>query len=113
MTATEVPDSREDHDEPEGEAHAAPHPTPRQYVVVALILAVATALEITVSFIEVGPVFLPSLIILMVIKFVLVAGWFMHLRFDTATYSRLMGTGLALALGIYAVVLLNMYLHAV
>lgn len=95
---------------PEVEDH---HPTPRRYVEVAVVLAVLTGLEVTASFVDVGPLFLPSLIVLMVLKFLLVAGWFMHLRFDTALYSRLFGGGLAVALSIYAVVLANMYLHFV
>lgn len=110
--ATDVPEAGEEQTEG-GEGHGAAHPTPRQYVLVALALAAATALEITASFVEVGPIFLPSLIILMVIKFVLVAGWFMHLRFDTRAYTRVMASGLSLALGIYAIVLVNMFLHVV
>lgn len=95
----------------EAEHHEEDHPTPREYVRVALALGAATALEVALSFVEVGPIFLPSLIILMVLKFLLVAGWFMHLRFDTGTYTRLMGAGLALALAVYGAVLLNLILH--
>lgn len=81
------------------------HPTPRQYVQIAAVLAILTALEVSASFVEIGPAFLPTLIILMVLKFALVAGWFMHLRFDTRLYTRLMVTGLALAITLYVVVL--------
>ena len=82
------------------------HPTPRQYVEIAVVLAVLTALEVSASFIDIGPAFLPTLIGLMTIKFALVAGWFMHLRFDTRLYTRLMVGGLLGALSLYAVVLL-------
>ena len=82
------------------------HPTPRQYVEIAVVLAVLTALEVGASFVDIGPAFLPTLIGLMTIKFVLVAGWFMHLKYDTRLYTRLMAGGLIGALTLYAVVLL-------
>lgn len=107
MAAQQTAPETGEHTEEATEAH---HPTPRQYVQVAVVLALLTAGEVALSFIEVGPAFLPGLIILMVLKFLLVAGWFMHLRFDTRTYSRLMGTGLVLALSLYAVVVVNMLL---
>jgi cytochrome c oxidase subunit IV len=81
------------------------HPTPKQYVQIAIVLAVLTGMEVAASFIDIGPAFLPTLIGLMAIKFVLVAGWFMHLKFDTRLYTRLMVGGLGLALSLYAVVM--------
>ena len=83
------------------------HPTPKQYVQIAVVLAVLTAMEISASYIALPQwVFLSLLIILMLLKFALVAGWFMHLKFDTKLYSRLMLTGLAGAATLYAIVLL-------
>lgn len=90
----------------EAEATTGHHPTPKDYVQVFGVLFVLTAMEVGASFIDVGPVFLPLLIVLMVIKFALVAGWFMHLKYDTATYTQFMVGGLALALSLYGVVLL-------
>ncbi|MEX0592865.1 MAG: cytochrome C oxidase subunit IV family protein [Nitriliruptoraceae bacterium] len=82
-------------------SHARAHPTPRDYVNIALILAVLTALEVSTYFFEFGRVAIPLLVILMTIKFVMVAGWFMHLKFDTRLYTMLMYTGLAFALVLY------------
>lgn len=82
------------------------HPTPKDYVQVFAVLFVLTALEVGASFIDVGPIFLPLLIVLMIIKFALVAGWFMHLKYDTATYTQFMVGGLILALSLYGAVLL-------
>lgn len=82
------------------------HPTPRQYVEIAVVLAVLTGLEVAASFVDIGPAFLPTLIALMAIKFVLVAGWFMHLKYDTHLYSRLVAVGLIGAIVLYTVVLL-------
>jgi cytochrome c oxidase subunit IV len=77
------------------------HPTPRQYVRIATILAVLTALEVSTYFFEFGPLAIPLLIVLMAIKFVMVASWFMHLKFDSKVFGRMMYTGLTLALSLY------------
>jgi cytochrome c oxidase subunit IV len=82
-------------------AHA--HPTPRDYVNIAVILGVLTGLEVSTYFVDFGSVAIPLLIVLMVIKFLLVAGWFMHLKFDTRVYSMLMYTGLGFALVLYII----------
>ncbi len=88
------------------QAHAGHHPTPKDYVQVFGVLFLLTAMEVGASFIDVGPVFLPLLIVLMVIKFALVAGWFMHLKYDITTYTQFMVGGLVLALSLYGIVLL-------
>jgi len=89
-------------------AHAHAHPTPRDYVQIALILAVLTALEVSTYFLDFGRLAIPLLVILMVIKFVMVAGWFMHLKFDTRLYTYLMYTGLAFALVLYILTMVIM-----
>lgn len=91
-------------DEESGHGHDGP--TPAQYVQVFAVLFVLTALEVAASFIDIGPLFLPLLLALMAIKFALVAGWFMHLKYDTRTYSAFMVGGLALAIALYLIVLL-------
>lgn len=82
------------------------HPTPRLYVKIAATLFVLTAMEFSTYFIDFAAMHVPLLVILMTIKFVLVAGFFMHLKFDTRLFTRLMGAGLALAGGLYLVTLL-------
>lgn len=77
------------------------HPEPRDYVRIALILGALTALEVSVIFVDFGAVAVPLLIVLMVIKFVIVASWFMHLKFDTKVYGRMLYGGLFLALLLY------------
>ncbi|MBW3619231.1 MAG: cytochrome C oxidase subunit IV family protein [Actinobacteria bacterium] len=81
------------------------HPEARDYVKIAVVLAILTGLEIAASYIEVGGLFLPLLLGLMAIKFFLVAAFFMHLRYDTRLYTRFMVTGLVLAGALYTVVL--------
>jgi cytochrome c oxidase subunit 4 len=91
----------------EREPELAVHPGPREYVFVAVVLALLTALEVAVYY--VGSIPHPLLVALLTFfafwKFVLVVLWFMHLRFDSRIFRRLFVTGLLLAFGVYMVVL--------
>jgi cytochrome c oxidase subunit 4 len=87
------------------ESHNSTHFTDKQYVIVALILAGITALEVTLSYIDVGALFLPLLLILMAIKFFAVVMYFMHLKFDNKLFSVLFYMGLFLAVGVYVAAL--------
>jgi cytochrome c oxidase subunit 4 len=49
-----------------------------------------------------------SLLVMMVIKFVLVGLWFMHLRFDSKLFRRLFLVGIVLALGVYTAAMATM-----
>ncbi|MDP9226283.1 MAG: cytochrome C oxidase subunit IV family protein [Actinomycetota bacterium] len=92
------------------EAHDAPHhPTPRQYVTIAVVLAVITAIEVTIYYVTaVKDLLVPMLLTMSVIKFALVALWFMHLRFDSHVFRRLFLIGIGLALTVFAVVLVSL-----
>jgi cytochrome c oxidase subunit 4 len=72
-----------------------------QYDIVALILAVLTAIEVSTYFVDFGPLMMPVLIVLMVVKFFTVVAYFMHLKFDSKLFSALFYTGLILAVGVY------------
>jgi cytochrome c oxidase subunit 4 len=71
------------------------------YVKIAAALAVMTGLEVTLSYIDIGPLFLPLLLTLMVIKFFMVVLFFMHLKFDSKWFSFFFYSGLFLAVGCY------------
>ncbi len=88
-----------------GGGHA--HPSDRSYVGIALILAVITAAEVATFYLEdeLGSALVPILLVMMVVKFAMVAGWFMHLRFDSNLFTRLFVTGIVLAVGVYMAVL--------
>jgi cytochrome c oxidase subunit IV len=93
--------------------HDQAHPNTSVYVKVALFLAVVTAVEVALSY--VGFAFwitATSLIVLSIVKFVVVVGWFMHLKFDNPLLRLPFITGMVLAVSIYLVVLLNMLLHS-
>jgi cytochrome c oxidase subunit IV len=82
------------------------HPSPRDYVKVAVILAIATAIEVAWYYVDVPKaVFITALLVLAVFKFALVVMWFMHLRFDNPIFRRLFVAGLDLAVVVYLVVL--------
>jgi cytochrome c oxidase subunit IV len=92
------------------EAHDAPHhPEPRQYVTIAVVLALITAVEVAVYYItSVKDLLVPMLLTMSVIKFVLVALWFMHLRFDSHVFRRFFMIGVVLALTVFAIVLVSL-----
>ena len=90
------------HDEHEGV-----HPTEKQYIVVALILGALTLLEVILYYIESLPddALVLMLGILAILKFVMVVGYFMHLKFDSPVFRRFFVTGLVLAIAVYIAVL--------
>jgi len=71
------------------------------YIKIALILAAITALEVSTYYVNFGPFFMPALLTMMVIKFVMVVSYFMHLKFDSRIFGFLFYTGLGLALFVY------------
>lgn len=75
------------------------------YVKVALILAAITALEVSTYYVDFGPLFMPSLMAMMVVKFVMVVSYFMHLKFDKRVFSVMFYAGLFLAIFVYAAAL--------
>ena len=74
------------------------------YIKVALLLAVLTAAEVLIYFFadRVGPLEVPLLLILMVVKFEIVVAYFMHLRFDNKLFTWMFVGGLVLAIAVYA-----------
>jgi cytochrome c oxidase subunit IV len=98
--ATDHPDIEDDDELLTYEEHSD-----REYIVIALVLAVLTALEVAASYIELGVLFIPLLIVLMVIKFALVVLFFMHLRHDAPIFHFLFWSGLGLAVGVYVAAL--------
>ena len=90
-------------------AEHRPHPTPRQYWMIAAFLAAVTAAEVAMYYIdqELQLEFLnvAILLVLSAVKFLVVVGWFMHVRFEKPMISRFFTAGFALACGLYLVVL--------
>lgn len=84
------------------------HPSPKEYIRIAVILAVITAAEVVVYYVEGVQEFLvPILFLFSALKFALVVLWFMHLKFDSKTYARFFVLGLAGAITLFLVVLIT------
>ena len=89
------------------EEHA--HPAPRQYVLIAVVLVILTAVEVATSYLE-GNVnsnlLIVALGIMAAVKFFLVVAWYMHMKQDSHVFRRLFLTGLILASVVYGILLL-------
>jgi len=94
-------------------AHEAEHPREILYIKVAAALFVLTGLEVYSSYAEwLGSAFIPILITLMAIKFLLVVLFFMHLKFDAKIFGRLFWAGFFLAVGVYVSALATFHFFA-
>jgi cytochrome c oxidase subunit 4 len=78
------------------------HPGDLLYIQIAIILGAITAVEVLTYFVDFGPFQTPALLIMMVVKFAMVAMFFMHLKFDNKIFTLIFYTGLFLAIFVYA-----------
>ena len=103
-TETEAGEVHDVHVNPQ---HA--HPSDGQYIVIALILAAITALEVATYYIDFFndhfAFLLVALLPMMIVKFGIVAAFFMHLRFDDKILRRVFISGIVLATAVYMVAL--------
>lgn len=91
------------------------HPTPKLYVQLALILAVMTAIEVALFYLEdtIGSgLARTTLVLLAFLKFVAVIGWYMHLRYEKPVLTRFFTAGFILAASLYGIVLASFGLEA-
>ena len=87
-----------------GADEAHDHPSDWEYIKIAIILGILTAIEVAMFFLEDTlnrPILFIGLSVLMIIKFFLVVAWFMHLRFDNALFWKVFTFGLTLAVAVY------------
>jgi cytochrome c oxidase subunit IV len=93
---------------PLGRGHVTRHPSPKEYIRIALILAFITGLEVAIYYMDLShAILIPALFFFSLVKFVLVVMWFMHLRFDSRTYSRFFVMGVAGAVTLFLIVLMT------
>ena len=77
------------------------HPTPRKYVEIGAILAIITAIEVAIFYIDaLRPILIPVFLILSAVKFVIVAMFYMHLKFDSRLFTGAFAFGLLIATSI-------------
>ena len=91
------------HDDHGADVHHGP--SDKQFVTIFFILAAITAVEVAVSYIDIGALFLPVLLGLMIVKFFTVVLYFMHIKFDNKLFGRLFYIGLGLAVFVYVAAL--------
>lgn len=82
--------------------HEEDHPSLRKYVNIAIFLAIVTAIEVAIYYVDaLRPVLVPTLVILSAVKFIIVVGYFMHLKFDGRLLSFIFGAALTVSLAVY------------
>jgi len=85
---------------------AGTHPSEKEYIKIAVILSIVTALEVGVYYVpSLKRLLVPILLTMAVVKFALVAMWFMHLKFDNPLFRRFFVLGLVLALVVFGIAL--------
>ncbi|MCC6175103.1 MAG: cytochrome C oxidase subunit IV family protein [Chloroflexi bacterium] len=78
------------------------HPGAGVYIKIAFILAVITAVEVLTFYMpEFQPILVEILLVLSAAKFLLVAMFFMHLKFDHTSFAVYFGGGILLAMCIF------------
>jgi caa(3)-type oxidase subunit IV len=91
------------------------HPSPFKYVVIAIVLCIVTAIEIGISYLE-GDIpnglLITLLMVLAILKFVGVAGWYMHLQTDQPIFRRFFILGCIAAVILYTIVLATLSIFA-
>jgi cytochrome c oxidase subunit IV len=89
-----------------------PHPQPARYVMIAAILVVVTAAEVGLYYLT-GDIpeglIIVLLLLFAVIKFSLVASWYMHLRTDRPIFRNFFVLGIVAAISLYLVVLSTLH----
>ena len=112
MTVTHEGEADAGYEAATDEARHEHHPSDAQYWKVGLALALITLLEVGTYFIadppydhELAPLLIGSLIFMMVLKFIVIGAYFMHLKFDNRLFRNVFVSGLVLAVGVYLVLL--------
>ncbi len=63
------------------------HASVKSYLIVAAVLGILTAVEVMIFYMEaLQPILVPLLLTLSAAKFTLVAGFFMHLKYDSKIF---------------------------
>jgi cytochrome c oxidase subunit 4 len=89
-----------------------PHPSPFQYVMIAVVLCVITALEVGMYYIEEDVpkgLYVSILLTMALVKFVIVVSWYMHLRTDRPIFRRFFILGMVGAVILYSIVLMTLH----
>jgi cytochrome c oxidase subunit 4 len=89
-----------------------PHPSPFRYVAIAVVLVVVTAAEVWLSYLEgdmPDGLLIALLLVFAVLKFSMVAAWYMHLKTDKPIFARFFVLGIVAAVALYCAVLFMLH----
>jgi cytochrome c oxidase subunit IV len=89
-----------------------PHPQPAKYVMIAAILVIVTAAEVGLYYLQdeiAEGLIIVLLLTFAVVKFFLVASWYMHLRTDKPIFRNFFVLGIIAAILLYLVVLSTLH----
>ncbi len=92
-----------------------PHPSPLRYVLIAIVLMIVTAAEVSLYYLEGSipdAVIIPLLLVFAALKFGIVASWYMHLRTDRPIFARFFVLGITAAVVLYLIVLSTLEIFA-
>jgi len=104
-TTTEVPEESDEQLAVDAALEARHHhPSDLTYVGIAAGLAVLTAIEVGLYYLKASTETAVTLLALMAVKFSIVVGFFMHLRFDSPVLRRVFVGGLILAVTVYTII---------
>jgi cytochrome c oxidase subunit 4 len=97
-------------DTEQGEPPEHTHPSDKQYLIIGLILAVITAAEVSTYFLDDASTTLLvlTLVPMMIAKFAIVTGYFMHLKYDNPLFKRIFVFGIVLAVSVYGIAMATM-----
>lgn len=98
------------------EDHSHAHPSESVYIRIAVILTAITAVEVAIYYIDwfhTSGTLVAALVVLSLVKFVTVIGYYMHLKFDDVRYRYTFGFGLILTLAIMSALVVLMRTHAI
>ena len=102
--------------EHDAEVERHTHPSDGQYILIAAILALITGAEVSTYYLDFFKsnfvALLLALIPMMIVKFGMVAAFFMHLRFDNKLFRRVFLTGIILATSVYMIVLFSFHVFS-
>src|SRR5688572_22009234 len=79
------------------------HPGVREYAIIAVVLTIITAIEVALFYISAVDDYLAYLlIVLSLAKFVIVVGYYMHLKMDNKLFRYVFAAGFVIALSVVA-----------
>ncbi|MEM9714152.1 MAG: cytochrome C oxidase subunit IV family protein, partial [Actinomycetota bacterium] len=94
-------DGHDAHHDDHHDDHAGNHLSDWEYIKIGIWLAILTAIEVALFYFPPGGAEVPALLILMVVKFAIVAAYFMHLKGDKPVLTQVFVGGLLLAVAVY------------